>query len=315
VLSLLPSITEIVAALGLEDRLVGITHQCDHPPELVARLPVTTTCAVDPTKLSQSEINEKVAGSIAQGQSLYGIKEEVLQALSPSIIFTQALCDVCAVNFETVQHTCARVLSTAPTRIVSLEPSDFGDMLKTVTAVGEECRVQAKAAEVVGQIEDGMTSIRDAVAGKLSLPGVSRPRVAFLEWLEPLFFGGHWIPDMVAAAGGDVVFGVSREPSCGLSNESLQAADPDVIIVAPCGFSLEKTCKDIEALAERQPWWAELRAFKEGRVYAVEANSYFSRPSPRLLQGTAILADILHGVKPASLPPGGWICVGEPLSQ
>lgn len=301
IVCLLPSITEIVAVLGLSDKIVGITHECDHPEDAVQGAIVVTKSDISPYSMSQGEINEAVVGSLLDGHSLYALKAEELKDLRPTHIFTQSLCDICAVSYPLVLDTCARIMggpqqhdesgpADAP-NIVSLEPTDLQQMLQTIKiAAGSLGSAYVPVAnKVTAELNEGFQRIRTVAHVQ-----PTRPRVVFMEWHDPIFDGGHWIPEMLEIAGGKYSMTEKGQRSKQITKEEFVAFEPEIILVGPCGFAVERAKEDTLKMYEYE-WWRNMRAVKNGKVFAVDANSYFARPGPRLLQGTAIMAACLHG--------------------
>ena len=319
IISLLPSLTEICGALGLADNLVGITHGCDYPLEAVAGKQVVTSSVVSPYTMSQAEIHEIVTGALANGHSLYGLDPDLVKAADADIVLTQALCDVCAVSYPKVLSTCAKVLTDERPRVVSLEPTDLEEVLSTIIQVGDAAGVSARAAELVASLCARHELTRSAVAAKLSESSGDphRPSVAFLEWTDPFFAGGHWVAGQISSAGGTYSGPASvavGERSRVLTSEELVASDPEFIFIAPCGFEEKRAARDAQVLW-MQSWWCELRAVRAGNVYALDANSYFARPGPRLVDGAALLAFLMHGVKTEATPEGGWLKLEPPAAS
>eukprot|EP00931_Biecheleriopsis_adriatica_P078107 TRINITY_DN51573_c0_g1_i1.p1 TRINITY_DN51573_c0_g1~~TRINITY_DN51573_c0_g1_i1.p1 ORF type:complete len:328 (+),score=55.74 TRINITY_DN51573_c0_g1_i1:48-1031(+) len=315
IVSLLPSLTEIVAALDIGDRLVGITHGCDYPPETVAGKTVVTSTEVSPYSMSQAQIHEMVCGSIANGHSLYGLDGGLIEAADPDIVLTQALCDVCAVSYPRVVSTCAKILSGSDTqrpKVVSLEPTNLGEVFNTILLIGKECDVLPAAEKLVKDLQAMLSELVSAV--DLKVAGTSRPTVAVLEWTDPMFSGGHWVPGQVEAAGGIYVGAAAGERSRRISPEELTAAAPAFIFIAPCGFEQQRAAQDALQLWQHE-WWRELPAVKQGNVYALDANSYFARPGPRLVQGAALIAFLMHGVRTDSTPVGGFLRVSPEIDE
>jgi iron complex transport system substrate-binding protein len=293
IVSLLPSATEIVCQLGLGEDLVGVTHECDHPP-LVAGLPKVTRTLI-PHDASSREIDELVRQRLKTQRALYTLDLPTLECLRPDLIVTQALCDVCAV--AEVEVTAAACSLPGRPRVINLEPASLDDVLATLPLVARAAGVADRAETVAA----GLRRRVDAVAAR-SARVAERPRVVVLEWLDPPFSCGHWTPELVRLAGGDEVIGQPGTPSRTLRWDEVVAARPDVLFVACCGFSLERTLADVPALRSR-PGWADLPAVRAGRVYVTDGNAYFSRPGPRLVDSVEILAHALHpNLHP--LPPG-----------
>jgi iron complex transport system substrate-binding protein len=276
--SLVPSATEMLFALGLGGDVVGVTHECDFPPE-AASLP-HLTATVLPEGLSAGEIDAAVKEVVGEGRALYSLDEERLAALAPDLIVTQAVCEVCAVSYEDVVAVAAR-LPGRP-RVVQQDPSTLAEVLEDVTRLGAGAGIEARAAEVRAGLEARLERVRAAVEG------APRPRVLALEWLDPPFLGGHWVPEMVEIAGGLDVVGKAGQKSPQVEWEQLAGLGPDVIVAMPCGFYLDDS--RAQALAHGE----SLEALGAGRVFAVDAASTFSRPGPRLVDGVELLGHLFH---------------------
>lgn len=294
--SLLPSATEIVCVLGLEDRLVAVTHECDYPP--AARSKPAVTSSVIPTEtLSSPQIDQAVRDSLAEQATIYHLDAALLDELRPDLILTQDLCEVCAVGTNEVREVVAG-LSESP-RVVSLEPSSLSEVLDTILLVGRLTGTLRRAIEVVEGLQQRIAAVRAAVSSR---PAV---RVLTLEWLDPPFVGGHWVPEMVALAGGEDVLGRARTPSREVSWEEVASAAADVVIAMPCGFGLERSVEELRQ-SQLPQQWQEQPAVRSGRVYAVDGSSYFNRPGPRLVDGVEILAAILHPDAWSTAPRDSW---------
>jgi iron complex transport system substrate-binding protein len=276
--SLVPSATEMLFALGLGDDVVAVTHECDFPSEARARARLTRT--VLPAGLSAGEIDSAVKATVGEGRALYELDEERLAAAAPDLIVTQAVCDVCAVSHEDVLEVAARLPSEP--RVLQQDPSTLGEMLEDVIRLGEATRMEAAAHELRGELEGRLAAVRAAVSG------ASRPRVIALEWLEPPFVGGHWVPEMISIAGGEDVAGPPGLKSPQVEWGALSGLEPDAVIAMPCGLYAEEA--QIEALEH----WERIASLGAGRVYAVDAASTFSRPGPRLVDGVELLGHVLH---------------------
>ncbi len=298
--SLLPSATEIVFALGLGDRLVAVTHECDFPPEAEA-LPRITASSINHDGSSGREIHNHIAQAVHSGSSIYRLDQALLERLDPDILLTQELCDVCAVSYQVVRD--AVRLLPGPRQVVSLEPVDLRGILDTILEVGRLCHVQARASALV----DDLGSRVERVAAR-ALRAVARPKVVAMEWLDPPFAGGHWVPEMIRLAGGVDGLGVERSPSREVSWESVAACDPELVVLMPCGFDLSRTLQ--EARATRfPPEWHRLTAVRQGRVFAVDGSAYFNRPGPRVVDGLEILSEILQPDLFPALPPARHVRV------
>ena len=286
VVSLLPSATEIVCALGLQKYLVGVSHECDYPAG-VADLPAVTNTAI-PKGLDSKAIDEKVRELLQTDAALYHLDVDTLLALRPTHIVTQALCDVCAVSAAEVEDVVCRLPGNP--QIVNLEPMNLQQVLDTFILIGRATQFEAQAASVVQTLQGRVDSIAERSA---AIADEDKPRVAMLEWIDPLFNAGHWTPELVAMAGGIDCLGSLNQPSVTLPNYALQEAQPDVLFVALCGFDLLRTEQDLPLL-ESLPGWVNLPCVRQGRVYYTDGNAYFSRAGPRLVESLEVLAHALH---------------------
>lgn len=296
--SLLPSATEIVFALELGDQLVGVTHECDHPPE-AAQLPAVTRSAIEHRDSSSRHIHDQITGALHRGSSIYQLDRDLLEKLNPDLILTQELCEVCAVSYREVQQA-VRLLNGRHT-VVSLEPRTLPEILKTIKQVGELTGVEDRAARLLAQLEQRIDQVRERAR-----QSDNRPRVLAMEWLDPPFAGGHWVPEMIHLAGGTDPLGRQAEPSAQVSWDQIAAAHPEAIVLMPCGFDLQRTRQEYERLSF-PPQWPQLAAVKAGRLFAVDGSSYFNRPGPRIVDGLEILAEILHPeLFPRTHPARDW---------
>ncbi len=290
VVSLLPSATEMVHFAGARDSVVGVTHECDYPPG-VEELPKLTRSKIEGKNVSRmapsltsAEIDAAVSALSDEG-SIYALDASLLQRLAPDLVITQGLCEVCAVSIDVVEVAVSG-MDGAP-EVLSLNPTSLRDVLDDAVRIGEAVGYSEQARTKVAAIEERLTRVEDTVAG---LP---HPRVGCIEWIDPPFSAGHWVPEMVGLAGGEDVLADPGEPSVRLKWDAVFEAAPEVLILMPCGFDVVRTAREARALYEI-PGWKDLPAVREGRVWAVDANSYFSRPAPRLVDGVEILAHILH---------------------
>lgn len=285
IVSLLPSATEIVCALGLRPSLVGVTHECDYPADVV-RLPRVTRTLI-PHDAASREIDALVRERLKTERALYTLDMPTLEMLAPDLIVTQALCDVCAVaEAEVTAAACA--LPGHP-KVVNLEPSTLEDVFACIGLVAEAAGVESHGREVVASLRARV----DAVAAR-GRTLAERPTVGVLEWIDPPFSSGHWTPELIALAGGRPVLGTAGERSRTLDWDAVRAADPDVMLVACCGFDVQRTRRDLPLLAS-QPGFDALRCVQAGRLYVTDGNAYFSRPGPRLVDSLEILA---HAIAP-----------------
>lgn len=289
--SLLPSATEILFALGLGDDVAGVSHECDFPPKAKSK-PVLIKSRISHTE-SAAAVDRQVREFLQRGESLYSVDFEVLRAIEPDVIVTQDLCHVCAATPDDLASALAH-LPRRP-RIVTLNPHTLADVCADIHTVGEATGRAIQAGAVIAEFERKIANV------ERSVEKLSRPRVLCLEWLDPLYVAGHWVPEMVERAGGTDVFGKAAQPSFRLEWETVIAAQPEVILIMPCGYGLPAAAAEFRGLP-LPPAWHELPAVRDGRVFVVEASGYFSRPGPRLAEGLAILAAALHAKQPGSEP-------------
>lgn len=281
--SLLPGATEIAYLLGLGDQIVGVTHECDYPPDAKQK-PIVVRSVIDPNLMSSGEIDRKVGELLQAGKGLYSIDEQRFMEAAPDVILTQGLCEVCALDYNEVAKA-AQSLPRAPL-IVSLNPHSLGDILDDIARVGAATQRESAAKEII-----------EALRRRVDAVGVRepryRPRAVCLEWFDPLYVAGHWVPEIVALAGGIDVLGRQGEASFKIEWRQVVEARPDVILLMPCGFDVRRTVREATPLRSLEGW-ENLSAVRTGNVYALNGNAYFSRPGPRLVNGLEILARILH---------------------
>lgn len=285
VVSLLPSLTETVCALGLRDRLVGRSHECDHPPEVLA-LPVLTSPKLDVTGGSR-EIDDRVRALVERGLSVYEVDAEKLRELRPDVVLTQDHCAVCAASLADVEEA-LRSFSGASPRVVSVAPRSLGEVFDAFRTVAAALGVPERGDALVQRASERLGEIGERT-GHLA----PRPRAACIEWIEPLMVAGNWVPELVRVAGGEPLLARAGEPSSAIDPAALIAADPDVVVLMPCGFDIPRTRGELPRL-EGLPGWRELRAVRQGHVYVVDGNAYFNRPGPRLATSVEILAEVFH---------------------
>lgn len=278
IVSLVPHATELLYALGLDDEIVGVTHECDYPPQ-ATELP-SVTRDVLPAGLSAAEIDAAVRERTLSGEAIYALDAAVLRDLEPDLIVTQALCPVCAVSYEDVAQIAAELPSSP--RVISLDPKTLGETLGDVRTLAEAIGRRREGVELVARTAGRIDRVRLAVRARRRL------RVAALEWLDPVFVAGHWTPQLIELAGGEDVLGLPGEPSETVSWERVAEADPEVVVAMPCGYDAARAHEEALAHAER------LRSLGARKVVAVDASAYFSRPGPRLVEGLELLAALLH---------------------
>jgi iron complex transport system substrate-binding protein len=282
--SLLPSATEILYALGLGDSVIGISHECDFPPE-AAKKPhlIQPRLSLDVTPV---EMDRRVSELIARGESIYLVDAELLKSLLPDLIVTQDLCHVCTASPDDLGAALARF--SKPPRVLSLTPHTLADVWEDIRKVGEATHRPRQAQSLTITLEQKVAAIEARVSR-----AASRPRVLCLEWLDPYYVGGHWVPEMAAKAGGEDVLGRAGTPSFRVTAEQIAESSADVIVVMPCGYNKDRVATECH-VEDFPAAWNDLPAIRERRIFAVDASSYFSRPGPRLADGVALLAQILH---------------------
>jgi iron complex transport system substrate-binding protein len=306
IVSLLPSATEIVCAIGLGDDLVGVTHECDYPPEVVGK-PVMTRSVHDLGGASSRDIHRLVTASVHGGSSLYALDEAALAAAKPDLILTQELCRVCAVSYREVNEV-ARAID-ADITVVSLEPTSIEGILNTISTVGAMTESEDAAVDLVETLRERLGTVEEKVQARRDAGGRS-PRVVGLEWLDPPFACGHWVPEQIRRAGGWELLGTDGDRSVQTTWDAVADVDPEMLLLMPCGFHLRET-QDEWARTRRPPGYDELTAVRRGQVFALDGSAYFSRPGPRVIDGIELLAEIFDpGAFVDIAPLGSWTPVG-----
>jgi len=288
ILSLLPSATEIAFALGLEDEIVGVTHECDYPVGAKSKPVIIEPALGDTSKLSPKEIDTRLHELMQRGESAYRFKAGAFASAKPDLIITQGLCDVCAVPKHFVVQE-IRKAKIEP-QILSLDPEDLTGILTDIRRVGEITNKVERAGEIVDGLEERVGEVAGRTRG---LPAAKRPKVAVLEWIDPTYFAGHWVPEMIELAGGHDALAQAGERSRAIEWSGLVAAAPDVIIVAPCGFDVAAARRQAQELKSRANW-SHIPAVKNGRVFLMDANATLSRSGPRIVDGLEELAQIIQ---------------------
>jgi iron complex transport system substrate-binding protein len=285
IVSLLPAATEIAAALGLIDNVVGVSHECDFPEEINNR-PRVTHCPVHDAGLTSKEVDEWVRRALRENGTIYTINEPLLRKLQPDVILTQKLCDVCAVGYGTV----ARLAETlpGPPQVVDLEPSCLSDIFDDIRRVAEACGVSERAKDVIAKLSARVEAVRERTAQI-----VHRARCFLMEWVDPPFCSGHWGPELVEIAGGHDPLGRKHQPSARIEWQEVLDAQPEIIVLALCGYDVDLARRDYELL-RRFPGFDSLPAARNSQIYLVNASAYFARPGPRIVDSLEILAGILH---------------------
>ncbi|HEY1572568.1 MAG TPA: cobalamin-binding protein [Pseudonocardiaceae bacterium] len=293
IVSLLPAATDLVATLGRLPDLVGRTHECDWPPGEVAAVPVVTTSEIDQDAMSSREISAAVGGAEHRGSSLYTLDTAMLAQLEPDVVLTQDLCEVCAMSYRRVSD----VLRTMDTdiRVISLEPRTIDGVLDCVRQVGDLLDAADVAERQITDLRARLAAVRSRVAGR------PRPTVAAIEWLDPLWPAGHWVPEQIDHAGGTPLLAEAGEHTHPMEWDQLIAARPDVVLLLPCGFPPERTLAEVSLLTGHDGW-AELPAVRTGQVWVLDGPAYFNRPGPRIVRGAEVIEAVLHGT--TSIDPG-----------
>jgi iron complex transport system substrate-binding protein len=302
IVSLLPSATEIVCALGLRDELVGVTHECDWPPEVVG-LPIMTRNALDLGGASSREIHRRVGDAVHGGSAIYALDEDALELADADLILTQELCTVCAVGYREVSDA-VRTLEL-DTTVISLEPTSVEGILNTIATVGAMTDAEDAAVELVERLRGRLGAI-ESKAQERRERGFVGPRVVGLEWLDPPFAVGHWVPDQIRRAGGWDLLGQDGNPARPTTWDAVAEVDPDLLLLMPCGYHLAETVADWAA-TPRPDWLDDLSAIRRGHLIALDGSSYFSRPGPRVVDGIEMLAEIFDPEAFRDLSPAtGW---------
>jgi len=297
IVSLLPAATEIAAALGLMENVVGVSHECDFPKEANLR-PCVTRLRIDPTarqarasdsstrEMNSRQVDEWVRRALRENGTIYAIDEPLLRELGPDVILTQKLCDVCAVGYGTV----ARLAETlpGPPRVVNLEPASLSDIFDDIRRVADACDVKGRSEEVIAKLSARVETVRERAAQT-----ARRPRCFLMEWVDPPFCSGHWGPELIEIAGGNDPLGRKHRPSAQIAWQQVLDARPEIIVLALCGYDVDLARRDYQLL-RRFPGFASLPAARNGEIYLVDATAYFARPGPRVVDSLEIIAGILH---------------------
>ena len=283
IVSFLPSATEILYELGVEDQIQAVTHECNYPVQAKSK-PQVIHASFDPQKMSSHEIDTKVIQLFQTGQDIYILDEKVLKNADPDVIISQGICEVCSPYTREIDKAVA-LLGRRPD-IITLDPKNLDDILQNVIEIGIKVQREKKAKELVSKLQKRINFIQQT-------PISSKPKVLCIEWLDPLYTAGHWIPQMVDIAGGTNGISTTGEKSRKMTLDEIEKFDPDIIVLMPCGFDLSRTISEYETLLEDMNW-RSLKPVRNGQVYAVNANEYFSKPGPRTITGLEILAKIIH---------------------
>jgi len=281
--SFLPSATEILYELGVGDDVLAVTHECNYPVEAKAK-PRVIHSSFDPQKMSSQEIDKRVIELVSSGQDIYILDEQVLKKANPDLIVAQGICEVCSPYTREIDKAVS-LLGGRP-EVLVLDPKNLDDILQNIITVGEKVDKKEKAKDFVQKLEKRISHIKDTSK-------ISRPKVMCIEWLDPLFSAGHWVPQMVEIAGGINGISATGDKSRKMQIDEIIQFDPDIIVLMPCGFDVSRTILEYEKLSENKQW-KKIKAVSRGEIYAVNANEYFSKPGPRTVTGLEILAKIIH---------------------
>jgi iron complex transport system substrate-binding protein len=284
IVTFLPSATELIYSLGAEDRLFGVTHECNYPSDAKTK-PRVISSVFDPASMSSKQIDDKICQLVSEGKEIYSLNKENLLSAKPDLIISQNICEVCSAHTEHV-NMAVEMLEKKP-EVYTMDPHDVSEIL---TSIKDISKIIGKEKEGNGLI-DSLSKRLEFVRGKTF---EKKQKVVAIEWVDPFFTSGHWIPEMIEVAGGENLISSEKMPSRKMKLEEIKEANPDIIVVMPCGFDVKRTINEYKKVLAGNPEWNELKAVKENNVYAVDANSYFSKPSLRTITGIEILASIFH---------------------
>jgi len=284
IVTFLPSATELIYSLGAEDRLFGVTHECNYPSDAKTK-PRVISSVFDPASMSSKQIDDKICQLMSEGKEIYSLNKENLLSAKPDLIISQNICEVCSAHTEHV-NMAVEMLEKKP-EVYTMDPHDVSEIL---TSIKDISKIIGKEKEGNGLI-DSLSKRLEFVKGKTF---EKKQKVVAIEWVDPFFTSGHWIPEMIEVAGGENLISLEKMPSRKMKLEEIKEANPDIIVVMPCGFDVKRTVNEYKKALAGNPEWNELKAVKENNVYAVDANSYFSKPSLRTVTGIEVLASIFH---------------------
>tara|TARA_B100000953_G_C17955864_1_gene401419 strand:- start:48 stop:971 length:924 start_codon:yes stop_codon:yes gene_type:complete len=284
IVTFLPSATELIYSLGAEDRLFGVTHECNYPSDVKTK-PQIITSSFDPASMSSKQIDDKICQLMTEGKEIYNLNEENLLNARPDLIISQDICEVCSAHTDHVKRA-VDILEKKPD-VYTMNPHDIDEILKSIEEISKKIDKEKEGASLVDSLRKRVRFVKDQAFEKI-------PRVAAIEWIDPFFTSGHWVPEMIEIAGGKNLISSEKMPSRKMQLEEIRDADPDVIVIMPCGFDVKRTIDEYNKTLAENKEWNDLRAVKENNVYAVDANSYFSKPSLRTVTGIEILASIFH---------------------
>ena len=284
IVTFLPSATELIYSLGAEDKLFGVTHECNYPSGAKTK-PRVISSVFDPASMSSKQIDDKICQLMTEGKEIYNLNKESLLNAKPDLIISQNICEVCSAHTEHVKMA-VEILEKKPD-VYTMDPHDVSEILVSIREISKKIGKEKEGNELVDLLSKRLEFVKSKMFEK-------RPKVIAIEWVDPFFTSGHWIPEMIEAAGGENLISTEKMPSRKMKLEEIKEANPDIIVIMPCGFDVKRTVTECENVLAKNPDWNELKAVKQNSVYAVDANSYFSKPSLRTVTGIEILASIIH---------------------
>ena len=284
IVTFLPSATELIYSLGADDKLFGVTHECNYPSDAKTK-PRVISSVFDPASMSSKQIDDKICQLMTDGKQIYNLNKENLLNAKPDLIISQNICDVCSAHTEHVKIA-VDMLEKKP-EVYTMDPHDVDEILVSITNISKMIGKEKEGNELVDSLSNRLELIKSKTFEE-------RPKIVAIEWLDPFFTSGHWIPEMIESAGGENLISTEKMPSRKMELEEIKEANPDIIVMMPCGFDVKRTVSEYNSVLTNNPDWNELKAVKEKNVYAVDANSYFSKPSLRTITGIEILAKIIH---------------------
>ena len=284
IVTFLPSATELIYSLGAEDRLFGVTHECNYPSDAKTK-PRVISSVFDPASMSSKQIDDKICQLMSEGKEIYNLNKENLLSAKPDLIISQNICEVCSAHTEHV-NMAVEMLEKKP-EVYTMDPHDVSEILTSIKDISKIIGKEKEGSRLIDSLSKRLEFVRGKTFEK-------KQKVVAIEWVDPFFTSGHWIPEMIEVAGGENLISSEKMPSRKMKLEEIKEANPDIIVVMPCGFDVKRTINEYKKVLAGNPEWNELKAVKENNVYAVDANSYFSKPSLRTITGIEVLASIFH---------------------
>ena len=284
IVTFLPSATELIYNLGADDKLFGVTHECNYPIDAKTK-PRVISSVFDPALMSSKQIDDKICQLMTDGKEIYNLNEENLLNAKPDLIISQNICEVCSAHTEHV-NMAMNMLEKKP-EVYTMDPHNVDEILMSIKDISKMIGKEKEGNELINSLLKRLEFVKSKMCEE-------RPKVVAIEWVDPFFTSGHWIPEMIATAGGENLISIEKMPSRKMKLEEIKSANPDIIVMMPCGFDVKRTISEYNNVLAENPDWNELKAVKENSVYAVDANSYFSKPSLRTITGIEILAQIIH---------------------